>query len=563
MKQLFEFVIQQLKLNKKTVFGCLVALLVMSVSQAFLIFLIGPVVKTMFGFSQGESVEHLQFIESIQDYISIYFSSSIKDMIWLVPLVLFCVGLVRTISLFWYSYQVETLVLRIVTNLRVRFFSGFLKLNYLEISKKNHAQWASHIMNDVILFQGLFADFCKVVVRDLTIIFASICILLWVDQVAFVVVFVISFLLSGIIRFVSSLLFSYSKTLQKIQAKMAEWLNHFGSYKEFFRFDSTNAMSSRFTEHNIRFLESSKSIFKVSSFFSPVIELVVVLMIGVSYVFYFQSEYFLQILAALGFMVKPIRNISEQYSRWSRVQGALYEVNKLMSEDIRQDSSARTHLKITSENLNILSMSLHASNRQFDFKDISLPRARMIKVMGDSGVGKSTFVEMLSGLYDDHETKEQFALMSQFSYLFNGTLKDNILYGSKVSDLKEPMWKDYFNRFELSKHSLDSVIDSKNFGLSGGEAQRVALMRTVLSGKKFLLLDEPFAALDSANTVSLSKLLYSLIEGEGLTVLMVSHDKNQLSPSDYVVWIDGHKKVHLIDKKIQEYPKVFQDWLNS
>jgi len=322
-------------------------------------------------------------------------------------------------------------------------------------------------------------------------------------------------------------------------------------------------MNQRFDLLNQQFLGSSKNIFKVSSFFSPVIELAVILMIGVSYVFYFHSDYFLQILAALGFMVKPVRNISEQYSRWSRVQGALYEVNKLMSPKVAENLRAKVSLEITKDNLDIIEMSMNEENRKFKFHDISLPRSRMIKIMGDSGVGKSTFIEMLSGLYFDHGKKEQFALMSQFSYLFNGTLKENILYGNSSNQFTDQEWRQWFDKFELSKHSVDASIDANHFGLSGGEVQRIALMRTVLSRKKFLLLDEPFAALDIKNSLSLTNLLNTLIDDSNFSVLMVSHDKKQLSSNDLVVWIDENKKTHLIDMMSKNNSSEFKGWLDS
>ncbi len=563
MKHLLSFVLEQLRNHKKNLVSCLIALLVMSVSQGMLIFLIGPVVKTMFGFSKDALKEDSQLFDKIASFLSIDIPSSLQHFVWLVPLVLFCIGLVRTLSLFWYSYQVEVLVLRVITNLRVRFFSGFLKLNYLNISKKNHAQWASHIMNDVILFQGLFADFCKVVIRDMTIVFASVCILLWVDPKVFFIVLTVSFFLGGFIRLVSSLLFGYSKKLQRIQAKMAEWLDHFSNFQEFFRFDTTFYMNQKFKDLNVDFSKSAKKIFKVASFFSPSIEFVVILMIGVSYVFYFNSEYFLQILASLAFMVKPVRNISEQYSRWSRVQGALYEVNKLMVPESNQVKNASVKIEVTDKYLNILDMSMKDHNRVFRFENIQLPRCRFIKIMGDSGVGKTTFLEMLAGLYSDHGQKNFFALMSQYSFLFNGSLKENILYGNKIDSISDSGWISWFKEFDLSKHSINDMIDASRFGLSGGESQRIALMRTIISGKKFLMLDEPFAALDLKNSEKLTKILNSQIIENNITVIMVSHDKKQLTKSDCVLWIDSRQKTHFIDMRHNKIIPEFKAWLES
>ena len=169
----------------------------------------------------------------------------------------------------------------------------------------------------------------------------------------------------------------------------------------------------------------------------------------------------------------------------------------------------------------------------------------MTCLLGSSGSGKSTILNIISGLeQNDKEYQEEIILdnkhieklpprnrevgmVFQSGALFNHmNVVDNVAYGliSKGMKKKEARIKasEYLANFNLN--GFDKRLPQT---LSGGEKQRVALARTLITEPKLVLLDEPFSALDTDLRVRLAKQLREWQEKIGFTAIMVTHDENE------------------------------------
>lgn len=165
-----------------------------------------------------------------------------------------------------------------------------------------------------------------------------------------------------------------------------------------------------------------------------------------------------------------------------------------------------------------------------------------IGVLGPSGAGKSTLFRTLnmmitptSGeiLYNGRNIKDyqplllrrEIGYILQKPYLFGRTIRDNLEYPFNLLN-KDPDWtiiNDYLTRVNLP----ESIADKNTTDLSGGEQQRVALVRSLLVKPKIILLDEVTAALDEENTAVIENLLLTEKAVHKLTVLFITHNNAQ------------------------------------
>lgn len=225
--------------------------------------------------------------------------------------------------------------------------------------------------------------------------------------------------------------------------------------------------------------------------------------------------------------------------------------------------------------LNIAFQSVHFSygTRGVTLKDISfdIPHGKIALIKGESGSGKSTIVNLLSGLYPLQEGKieinglsikdycrtslnNRISIVPQHIDLFSGSILENIAPGEFNPDVKHAI--------ELCKRlGLNKLLDNLPGGiytrtsehgntLSGGERQRLAIARALYKDPSIIIFDEAFSALDSETEDLVMQLVHGL-KCEGKTIIIVSHRENSLKFADLVI--------DLRNGEIQQIQKTFQE----
>ena len=178
-------------------------------------------------------------------------------------------------------------------------------------------------------------------------------------------------------------------------------------------------------------------------------------------------------------------------------------------------------------------------------------------IVGASGGGKSTLVQLLLGLYSPtagtirfggasleeiglETVRENVAVVLQHPALFNDTVRANLSMGRERSD--EACWQ----ALEIAQldatiralpHGLDSVVGRSGVRLSGGQRQRLAIARMVLADPKVVILDEATSALDAATEYNLHQALNRFLSGR--TTLIIAHRLSAVKQADRVLVFDG------------------------
>ena len=174
---------------------------------------------------------------------------------------------------------------------------------------------------------------------------------------------------------------------------------------------------------------------------------------------------------------------------------------------------------------------------------LTVPAGRVVAVVGPTGAGKTTLVELIAGLLAPVSGSVRIAgeraLVFQEGFLFSGTVRDNLQIGTPYDD--DELWAalelaaaDGFVR-DLS-HELDTVVGERGVSLSGGQRQRIALARALLRRPDLLLLDDTTSALDPATEATvLANLRRSLADS---TVVLVASRPSTIALADDVVHLE-------------------------
>ncbi len=191
--------------------------------------------------------------------------------------------------------------------------------------------------------------------------------------------------------------------------------------------------------------------------------------------------------------------------------------------------------------------------------DFTVPGGKMYAIVGPSGSGKSTVVNLIPRLYDvlggrvtiagvdvrnfDLEyLRRQIGVVTQDSYLFNGTIRENLLYARENATEEELEAACYIAKLSdflaEQPEGLETMVGNRGLKLSGGEKQRLSIARVILKDPKILILDEATSALDSITENAIQDALEALMEGR--TSIVIAHRLSTILKADRILVVkDG------------------------
>ena len=194
-------------------------------------------------------------------------------------------------------------------------------------------------------------------------------------------------------------------------------------------------------------------------------------------------------------------------------------------------------------------------------KDVSfrLEAGRSVAIVGPSGSGKSTTINLIPRLYDVQEgavlfdgvdvrkldltfLRSSIGVVTQETYLFNGTIRENLLYvrpEASEEELREACRKaNIWDFIERQEKGLDTVVGNRGLKLSGGEKQRISIARVLLRKPALLIFDEATASLDSISEAKIQEAIDPLVNS--CTSILIAHRLSTiLSADEIIVLKDG------------------------
>ncbi|AVP85420.1 heme ABC transporter permease/ATP-binding protein CydD [Aeromonas hydrophila] len=258
----------------------------------------------------------------------------------------------------------------------------------------------------------------------------------------------------------------------------------------------------------------------------------------------------------------PLRELGAHYHAKAQAIGAAEQLLEFLEAEVTEPASghapfhADTPIKVEAKGLEVLSAEGKVLVGPIDFTLASGSRTALI---GISGAGKSSLVNALLGFapyrgefkvngqelasLDMSQWRRQLGWLSQNPQLFHASLRDNLLLAKPSAsdgELEEALKRAQAWEFAMEK-GLDYAVGDQAGGLSVGQAQRLALARTLLKSTQLMVLDEPTASLDRHSERAIMTTLEQAAAGQ--TLLMITHRIDQLTKMDQILVLERGKLV--------------------
>ena len=259
---------------------------------------------------------------------------------------------------------------------------------------------------------------------------------------------------------------------------------------------------------------------------------------------------------------EPIKRIGGIYQLFVQALGTSAQVFRLLDlpEEKLDDAGAKALPRFSNGVEFADATFMYEDGESATLKNISLkvPAGAVVAIVGSSGAGKTTLVNLLPRFYtatsgvvriDGHDVREvtlrslreQMAIVTQETILFNDTIWNNLCYGRPnmptekvVAAAKAAMAHDFITQLPKGYQTL---IGDRGQRLSGGQRQRLAIARALLKDAPILILDEATSELDSESELLVQSALNNLMTGR--TVFVIAHRLSTIRRADLIAVLEA------------------------
>ena len=506
------------------------------------------------------------------------FMSQVFPQSWLSPILFITTVMLVSMVLRLFSLLLAVVQTRYFTSIAkdisYRIRAGLLmqlqKISMAEYETLGTGTVTSHFVTDInAVDEFLGATLSKFVVAVLTVVGIS-CVLLWMHwQLALFII-----LMNPVVIFFTMVMGKKVKTLKRnensafeiFQQSLSETLDAIqqirASNREQHYFQRVAERARNLKKHMVAYGWKSDVANRLSFFiFLMGFEVFRALsMILVLYTDLSIGEMF-AVYAYLWFMMTPVQEIlGMQYSYYS-ANAALDRINRLLKREKEPDYAHKTNpfadkhtVGMRAENI---CFSYGEGLKVLDNVNLEIAAGEKVALVGASGGGKSTLVQIILGLYpaDSGElyfdgvnirdiglnvVRENVATVLQHPAMFNDTVRENLCLGRDISD--EDIWQaleiaQLKDVVESMDDGLKTIIGRSGIRLSGGQRQRLAIARMILADPKVVILDEATSSLDTETEARLHEAMHSFLQQR--TTLIIAHRLSAVKQADRVLVFDA------------------------
>ena len=540
-----------------------------------------PFLKILFDSVEKEADPNAVVGSGILDQLNAGFEKYIREEGPMEALFIFCVAIVilffvRNIFRYLALHQMAFLRNVAVRDLRREIYQKLLRLPMAYYTDERKGQIMARFTNDVAevewsvmgALEALFRQPVMIVLYLITLLGIS-----WELTLFVIVVLPITGLMIGLIGK------SLKRTAKKGQEELGEVVTSLeetvGGIRIVKGFTAEDVFNRHFNKVNDQHFKLMVRLFRKQYLTSPLgetlsaITIALILWFGGNLVLdghTLNGEFFILYIVIFSQMISPARALSESFVRVQRGISASERIDEILMAD-EQVLESETAEAITSfkEQIEFRNVTFKYGDEPV-LKNINLvvKRGESIALVGPSGGGKTTLVDLMPRFYDVSEgeilldgknikdfkvydLRGLFGIVSQQSILFNDSVKNNLLIGNQYASDKqviEALHAANAHGFAVSlSDGLDTGVGEAGNKLSGGQKQRLSIARAILNDPPIMIMDEATSALDTESERLVQDALEKLTEGR--TSFVIAHRLSTVQHADRIIVIDKGEIVEM------------------
>lgn len=482
------------------------------------------------------------------------------------------VGSVLFSNVFKYFSQrvMENLRIHTLLNLRKAVFNNVMNLHAGYFSNQRKGDIISKIASDVQVVQFSVTGTLQVVFKEplqlLAYIFMLFATSVKLTLFAILVIPISAFLISKIVKRLKE----QATLAQHLFGLMISYLDEaLSGIKIIKAFNATDDIKDKFHQENVRYSDLGRKMARRQQMSAPVSEFLGVTMVAIivlyggSLILDNQSDLsvakFVAYIALFSQVMRPAKALTDSFSTIHAGIAAGERVLELIDEKPEiTDAPDAIELKEFNDSIKLTNLSFAYPSRPV-LKDINLtiPKGKTVALVGPSGGGKSTLMDLLPRFIDAREGSvtidgvnikkikleslwSLFGVVNQESMLFNDTIFSNIAFGSPDATYEEveaaARVANAHDFIMNTENGYDSNIGDRGMKLSGGQKQRICIARAVLKNPPIMLLDEATSALDTESEKLVQEALNNLMKNR--TSLVIAHRLSTIQKADTIIVLE-------------------------
>jgi ATP-binding cassette, subfamily B, bacterial MsbA len=491
-----------------------------------------------------------------------------EEMIYIIPAMLVGIYILKSLGRYLQSVYNTYIGLHIVSRLREDLLEKMVHMDMQFLYQNRSGELISRITNDIARIQYFVSTMMPELIRESLTVVALVAYVVYLNATlafwALVVMPIVIFPLMKITKRLKRLSHRSQEKNADLMTRLTEVFNN----SEIIKASATEGHEVlRFKTENERFFKLNMKTTYTSELVSPIMEIIAafglaaVIFVGAQQVYsgVMSVGEFTAFLTAVGLVFQPLRRVSAIYSKIQDAQAASERVFAVLDieNEIKEGSVALSE-PIQTITFNNVSLSFGDKSALSDI-DLTIGAGETIALVGQSGGGKSSLVNLLLRFYDptrgeitingknlkeytQNSLRNQIAAVSQRVYIFQDTLAANVAYGDEIDEnrVNEALRKaDALEFVSALPEGIYTVMQEFGANLSGGQRQRLAIARAIYKHASLLILDEATSALDNESEKRIQKALDEYARDK--ITITIAHRLSTILHADTILYFEEGK----------------------
>jgi ATP-binding cassette subfamily B protein len=486
-----------------------------------------------------------------------------------IALLYLAVYVINWLCTYWQTYFVSWASQNIIFSIRQRLFEHLQKLSFSFYDGIEAGRVMSRVTNDVNALNELVSSGILNVINDSFKLVGIVGIMLFMNwRLALLTFTTLPFLWFLATKFRFRMQLAYHQVRRKIATVNANLQESISGIRVAQSFTREDRNMQRFDNTNAENMQANMQAAQLNSLFGPLVDLVGA--VGTCMVLWYGGSLVHANILTIGTVYAfinyvnqfymPIRDLSQVYNIWQSATVSVQRIFELLeTEPEVQDRPGAIDLPIIDGRVAFEHVTFGYEEDQPVLHDICLAAepGQTVALVGPTGAGKSSTINLLSRFYDPqagritidgHDLREvtlnslhrQLGIVLQDTFLFSGTIRDNICYGKPEASEEEVIAAARAvgaHEFILRlPDGYDTEVQERGSRLSIGQRQLISFARTLLCDPRILILDEATSSVDAYTEVIIQRALEQLLHGR--TSFVIAHRLSTIRNADKIVAID-------------------------